>query len=461
MDGYYTSAKLIHQPVPCFVKWTGFPDQLGDFDFPRSETVYSYRTGRVAEQLAQKQLTDLGEGSSESSLSILKNAIDQNRDKDPYHLFSSPHPDLGIAKRPDYSAGWDTGHEYQVTKQLPIRFSHKARSIPWVNPSFGSYSKVQVTPKNMQYGPVPDIDLDVFGTKAIAATIPTRPTVDFSLILGQAFGQQELPELRLPVIADKAAFFRELGPAYLNLQYGWIPFAGDLKKIMQAVLRIQKDIDQYARDGSDGRTVRRRFEFDPFDTDIISEDQTASPSVGPYFVGYFGSQVLSQYGNINHYTRRVNRKISFSGEYQYYLPTSKDWLSRMARYAELAEHILGLRLTPEVVWELIPWSWLADWFVDLGPIIGNYSAFGRDGLLLKYGYITCRSTMYETYSCSDSKFFNWDPGTISATLITKQTRRVRATPFGFGVDPSTWGVFEWSILGALGMTNGPTSLRRK
>jgi hypothetical protein len=54
-------------------------------------------------------------------------------------------------------------------------------------------------------------------------------------------------------------------------------------------------------------------------------------------------------------------------------------------------------------------------------------------------------------------------GTVDRPAFTRvmveQKRRIKSTPFGFGLSPGSFTARQWSILAALGMTRGPRSLR--
>jgi hypothetical protein len=126
----------------------------------------------------------------------------------------------------------------------------------------------------------------------------------------------------------------------------------------------------------------------------------------------------------------------------------------MDRAALMASKIFGLELTPEVAWNLSPWSWAADWFTNAGDVISNLTDWATDGLVLRYGYVMEHTIASNTYTfVGKTGFSNTSVRPSPVTLVTETKRRVKANPFGFGV---TWGGLsprQLAITAALGITN--------
>ncbi|DAD51494.1 maturation protein [ssRNA phage Gerhypos.4_54] len=441
MGGYLTQRRYIPQKIRCSIYWAS-NGVLYDFGqvIPLLQETYSYRSELVAGESPTDGIV-LEDGSQASGLAILKNAMDNNN-------FITP---------------FDNGHEFVTTKQYPVQLSHEGKHLDSGAPFHDVvYRKVDLIPSRGHHGVMPPIDLNVYGTQAIHATLPAQPQVSISSILAQFKSHQELPGFIFTRMQAQTERFISLGArTTLNVEYGIRPFLKDVEDLLNVVRTVNKAIKQFQRDGHNGRTVRRTWALPEFDTDIIS-DQTISeePSLGPYFQGYFGSAVLVSHGNTQSYTRKVHRKIRFSAEYQYTLPDDKSWNGRMDNALRNAEQLLGLGVTLETVWQLTPWTWLSDWFVDIGPILGNASALGRNGLIIRYAYIMCNSLMEEVYSSGDSTFRgNYNPGTVYANFLTRRKERRKASPFGFGLTPGDFSPEQWLILAALGITNGPSKLR--
>jgi hypothetical protein len=128
----------------------------------------------------------------------------------------------------------------------------------------------------------------------------------------------------------------------------------------------------------------------------------------------------------------------------------------MTRYAREADKLFGTDITPEVLWELTPWSWAIDWFTNAGDVLSNVSDYVKYGLILKYGYIMETTMVKDTYT-----YVSYGDGTSTypvdvPPLIMTSTvkKRRKANPFGFGVAWDGLSPFQLAIAGALGLSKG-------
>jgi hypothetical protein len=107
------------------------------------------------------------------------------------------------------------------------------------------------------------------------------------------------------------------------------------------------------------------------------------------------------------------------------------------------------------LWNLTPWSWLADWFSNAGNVMQNIDAFLQNSLIMPYGYICHDIT--EEYQADWSGSVNrngWSPMTLSDYVVKHSYTRQQANPFGFGLSWDGLSLFQLSILAALGISRG-------
>jgi len=252
------------------------------------------------------------------------------------------------------------------------------------------------------------------------------------------------------LMGEKALKFRTYGSEYLNVQFGWLPFVNELMGIIESLCMASVSISQLKRDSD--RQVRRKFVFDEGTTNVVTEHSGVSPFVsgavpvaGPMFPG--DSARIRK-------TVRTTRNAWFSGAYMYHLAGSKTSFEKLQRYEQMANYLLGTRITPEVLWELAPWSWLVDWFVNIGDIISNATRLSEDGLVLKYGYLmvhTKRETILEVAPQRILGTSNFTPP-CSLTFTRETKQRYRSGPFGFGLDMDSLNGTQKAILVALGIS---------
>jgi len=356
---------------------------------------------------------------------------------------------------------YDTGHDFSTVKQ-EMYLSHPHVNTGSAPGKIGYYSGpllVQTVPNNSgetMWQSFDSVNQGVYGTQAIALTTPTNSVAHLGTALGELYGEGIPKLIGSSLLKSRYSPFgvlKGLGEEYLNWAFGYQPTAHDIADAMTSVSQSRDIVAQYLRDS--GKPVRRSHTFPTIRSTEYLDANSNFIVLGSSFPdGFQGSAT----GKIIRTIERTT-KVWFKGCYTYYVPVGKDLMDRMNRYASLAQHLSGLNLDPEVLWNLAPWSWLSDWFLDIGSLIHNVTAFSQDSLVLKYGYLMIQQESVATYTHSGVTYAG---GGRSGTIICvyKQTskRRVRATPYGFGLDPGTFSNRQWSILGALGFAKGPKSL---
>lgn len=299
-----------------------------------------------------------------------------------------------------------------------------------------------------------DAAMNAYGTIGISRALPTNPLSNMGQFLGELRDIPKMPGADLKKMKAQAKKFRSLSrngsKEYLNIQFGWVPFISDLRDFAKVTASATKQCAQYARNS--GRDVRRGS--------TVSKSSSTSTSKSS---GWVGSPTMPDAtykgtGGTLTTTKTVETNIYFRGAFTYYLPSGDDLPSRMIRFEQYANKLYGIRLTPDLLWKLAPWSWAADWLVDIGPIVKNWSAFTQDGLVMRYGYVMAHSVSTTTISGQDLQLF--DGHTVSAVdrVVSELKQRSRATPYGFGLNPSSFSAKQWSIIGALGISKAPRSL---
>lgn len=282
--------------------------------------------------------------------------------------------------------------------------------------------------------------INAFGTSAVAAVLPTNPSASLATALGELH-RDGLPSLPGSRMRDQVDLARRSGNEFLNVEFGWLPLVSDVTAFADAVKRSRQLIDQYKRDSD--RKIRRRFTPVPLvlRTDVFS-------GVGQATGGTFMPNTTV--------TRDITERYSFSGAFRYHVPVGDDFYSRLRRYEQYSNRLFGLRITPEVLWELAPWSWAVDWFTNAQSVIHNISALGADGLVMQYGY----AMRHERVNELARGFFSYTQagkaysGTVSKLVYSESKQRRRANPYGFGIDDLSLSAIQLAILSALGLTRG-------
>jgi hypothetical protein len=138
-------------------------------------------------------------------------------------------------------------------------------------------------------------------------------------------------------------------------------------------------------------------------------------------------------------TTVTTERVWFSGAFTYLYQRTPEQNEFFRRIRE-ARDVYGLDLSIEVAWNLLPYSWLVDWYANIGDVAHNLTRFSQDGLTMRYGYIMRHKRIEYIYTYGPSSF----------TTVAEVKQRRGASPFGFGVDPASLSDRQWAILAALG-----------
>jgi hypothetical protein len=282
-------------------------------------------------------------------------------------------------------------------------------------------------------------------------TAPTSDRFSAPAFIGEL--REGLPKLIPALLKGKVSTFKGLGNDYLNVQFGWIPFLRDVQAIATTLYRATNGL--FAPWGA---THRSRGE-----NPVISTDTSSVPWAGGFvtagwdpagfglpvtqnvsFLGLSGQAIRSS---------RVERSRWLEAEYVYLPKAGFD----PGDHYEKFQTLMKTDLTPSDLWQLSPWSWLVDWFLDIGGAIEAYETATSSRVLSTYAY-----AMEETTTRKGSLIWGITPDvnrvytgprSFAGEWVYHRKLRIRANPFGFTLNPETTltGV-QLAILGALGLT---------
>lgn len=309
--------------------------------------------------------------------------------------------------------------------------------------SFGSgLTSNTNAPLSVTYGAVPAKNLINFGLwspKAWRRYKPLTPKVSTSQFFAEL---RELPKFFIECrrVLD---YFKSLGNAYLNWEFGWKPFLLDLKEFLTGLLKFNDRVKQLIRDN--GKPIHRQGPV--FKDEASSSTTTRSVGADILLPSYETAAYIASFGsstacpNSKTVTTTISQLYWFSGTFRYYLAP----LGSFQLEEQVSRIIYGLDLTPRLVWELMPWSWLADWFTSLGDSIDNMTEIMLDSLVATYAY-----TMGHYKSVEETA---WSNGlTTARRVLTNEIKaREQSTPYGFGIDTSSFSGRQSAILAALAL----------
>jgi hypothetical protein len=306
-------------------------------------------------------------------------------------------------------------------------------------------------------------EIDEDGARAITASAPTAPQAGFGQFLGEL--REGLPSLvgaKTVINAKKRGgpTGGDLGNEWVNHNFATMPLASDIVKTARAMLNVNSALQQLLLDN--GKAVRRRRTLYEKKDYIQKPNQTLQLVIPPMIAkGSVTGSFLSPSGVTCTVSDEINVECKFASAFSYFLGNVEDFLDASTVYEQRARSLLGASITPSVIWELTPWSWLIDWNYNFGGFLKAAEMFSSDNLVMRYGYImhTVRATRYYTatmpiYSERTHEYL----GIPTFVASTTWKNRRRATPYGFGLNVANFSPKRWSILGALGMTKGHQAL---
>jgi len=302
-----------------------------------------------------------------------------------------------------------------------------------------------------------------FGTLGWKRTRPGNPVAGLATFTGEL--RDWLPNLPKKLyaalgslLAKKQAAKRQqgysgLGDAWLNVHFGWIPLLKDIRDMYELHQSLDKRLAQIVRDN--GKGIRRQNEIRNSTETKIEIDTSSSSIFGGWWQGPPGLSTGS-----SRFIRSVSTvdRIWYSARYRYYIPDvgSSQWTKEATRA------LYGANITPEVVWNLLPWSWLSDWFFNFGDILSNASSNAVDNLTADYAYVMRTQEteyVYDGWSKVDGSGKPTDPtyippGIYSSRGSIKYTTKSRfaASPFGFGTTFDGLSSYQMGIVAALGIS---------
>lgn len=304
-------------------------------------------------------------------------------------------------------------------------------------------------------------EMSALGTTAISRCAPTNPHAS----VAQAIG--EIRRDGIPSIPGFLSFKKgprprtvsrkrgrrsaQAGNEFLNVEFGLKPFLNDVRKIAMSSRDSEKVLSQYMRDS--GKLIRRHYEF-PIEETVETTAMGESPAYPA-----LNNRLYVRPKGVSTKTTVTTRRRWFDGAFTYYVAPD-DELFGARRFAQEANHLLGVGITPGVVWDLLPWSWALDWVGNMGDVLNNVSMYLTDGLVVVYGYIMVETTRKVTYDNVGCTLTNVPPMNLSQSFTTVIKQRQVATPFGFGLNTGAFTSRQWSIIAALGLTQNGSRIAK-
>jgi len=293
-------------------------------------------------------------------------------------------------------------------------------------------------------------NLNALGASAVSRCRPTAPEEDLSTALGEIFRDGLPSVVGSRTWQSRTIRARNAGDEFLNIEFGWLPLVSDVERFGKTVTDSDRIVQQYNRDR--GRLVRRSY-FYP-----ATRDQSTvvlSTSTLPDGGATMSTSAVPDLSVGGVWSKTTTTTISrwFKGAFSYGVPLRSTNVGSSASAAEIADRLYNASpLSPDVLYNLTPWSWALDWFTNTGDVLAYLSDVMSQGLVLQYGYFMEHTVREVRYSLNGASIYGVPIRVPDATLVVETKSRSKANPFGFGITWDGLSPIQAAILAALGIS---------
>lgn len=239
---------------------------------------------------------------------------------------------------------------------------------------------------------------------------------------------------------------KKVADDFLNQQFGWKPFLGDLLKF-NTVVTDYHDIIAKLQHRND-RWVRRRVPL-------------GGGAVTTHIHNQLGNKCLPMVLHASYFssppsytvTQVENTLLSAVGKFRYYRPEFDSGPDEISQWNQAMQFITvsGLRPTPSNVYKAIPWTWLIDWFSNVGDYVDHLNDIWIDSVVAEYVFVMKHQIT--------TREFHQDLPFRSMPLALKFIRKIDSkqrlrghSPYAFDLSWDSLDPRKLAILAALGIT---------
>lgn len=290
----------------------------------------------------------------------------------------------------------------------------------------------------------PFLDGRSFQAEAFNKMRPAKPVFD---------GFQELLELRDVPKSLKQRYessgLHKAANNHLEISFGWLPLVGATQRFVKEYIDREKTAQQLVRDN--GRRIRRKI--------VVYRNEDYSEVEYDHGYGYLNPNLgMKFYAEAPHGKLRTgfSDRVWAMAQFMYWLPSLPD----PVRFKDaLMRELFGVGLPSlKTIYELMPWSWLIDYFTNLGDIVSNMSSGVEDRLATDRFYVMRQR---EGVTIRTAQWQMWDDergdtpiqcNALSKTVFVHKTR-MQGHPFDPYFSGEDLSLMQASILGALGISS--------
>lgn len=223
----------------------------------------------------------------------------------------------------------------------------------------------------------------------------------------------------------------KLSSAQLSMSFGWIPFVSDMRKIIQRVMNLREDLIKYFAGSNTLKTYHYTIRLTSQDLEELGVQLDDGSVISHNSIGIAEQDAplceLADYiSRINYDVYRVQSMsdvmYTATMDYTYTIPNMGS-----ATIALAALDRFGVNLSLTDVWELIPFSFVVDWFFNVQSILSRFDFSNLQPQItiheftesLKFGFSESRTMENVTCDCVNTLYTQWPSSGWKATLFHK------------------------------------------
>jgi hypothetical protein len=271
-------------------------------------------------------------------------------------------------------------------------------------------------------------EIAALGPSAWNSFKPAKPMVQIGVLL---YELRELPRLLYTYVGE----LKNIADYFLAVQYGWTPILNDVLRMVKVYQKVSQRIDFLI--ANSGKPVRRKGRLSSTSDSALLWEETGlrmrntAPDLGK-------PSLTDSWRQSSRYT--ITRERWFSAEFLFWI----DDIRLPNTRAHIGAGLVGLRITPADVWDALPWTWLIDWFANVGDVLHNLEDNVADRQVSRYAYVMGKTIREYSQHTTDGYFSTG----LSHLFETKVRRKV--DPFGLTPEVEL-SPLQIAILGALAL----------
>lgn len=263
------------------------------------------------------------------------------------------------------------------------------------------------TPSGFTHHNVGQPSNSYLAVKLIAATNPSKPVVNLPVSIG------ELRDLPMMLKREGDSIIKKFAGRNLQQEFGLMPVLSDATKMM----KVSKSIGERVKLFQQLRDKPQLRKAGLFDGSAVTYPGTVvTTNSSPGYV-YSRHKLVTQTTTV-----KIGGYVTWTGGHDFtksnlsYTDPALKYLARRA--------VLGTNIDLSTLWELTPWSWLADWYGNLG----DYLAGSRSVVPVypSKPRITIRTESVRYY-VAESTNFGFTQGSLPVSVKIRKKERVIAS----------------------------------